>query len=59
MGKDKFGYKNMSFEIFTEDTVANAIKNLPTDKSSVSNDIQVSLMKQNILLLTAQSQHKL
>ena len=40
--------ENFSFEVFTEDTVANAIKNLPTGKAIVSNDILVSIMKENI-----------
>ena len=48
MIKMKFGKKNFSFEVFTEETVANAIKNLPTGKASVSNDIPVSVMKETI-----------
>ena len=44
----KFGKENLSFEVFTEDVVANAIKNLPTGKASVSNDILVSIIKETI-----------
>ena len=46
MIKMKFGNENFSFEDFTEDTVANSIKNLPTGKASVSNDTPVSIMKE-------------
>ena len=46
MIKMKFGKENLPSELFTEDTVANAIKNLPTGKASVSNDIPVSIMKE-------------
>ena len=46
--KKEIWKKNLSFEVFTEDVVANAIKNLPTGKSSVSNDIPVSIMKETI-----------
>ena len=42
----KFENRNFSFEVFTDDAVANAIKNLPTGKASVSNDIPVSIMKE-------------
>ena len=45
MIKVKFENENFFFEAFTEDTVANPIKNLPTGKASVSNDIPVSIMK--------------
>ena len=38
----------MSFEVFTEDAIANVIKNLPTGKASVSNDIPISIMKETI-----------
>ena len=48
MIKTKFGKENFSFKIFTEDAVANVIKNLPTGKASVSNDIPVSIMKETI-----------
>ena len=41
--KEKFGNGNSSFEVFTKETVANAIKNLITGKASVSNVIPVSL----------------
>ena len=44
----KFGKENFSFKVFTEDTVANAIKNLPTGKASVSNGISVSITKETI-----------
>ena len=44
----KFGKEHFSFEVFTEDTVANAIKNLPSGKASVSDDILVSPMKETI-----------
>ena len=44
----KFWKENFSFEVFTEDTVAKAITNLPTDKASISNDIPVSIMKETI-----------
>ena len=44
MIKTKFGLENFSFEVFTNDAVANAIKNLPTCKAGVSNDIPVSIM---------------
>ena len=44
----KFGKEHFSFEVFTEDTVANAIKNLPSGKASVSDDILVSPMKEII-----------
>ena len=43
--KLKFGKENFSFEVFTEDTVAKAIKNLSRSKASVANDIPVSIMK--------------
>ena len=46
--KLKFGKEHFSFEVFTEDTVANAIKNLPSGKASVSDDILVSPMKETI-----------
>ena len=48
MIKIKFGKEIFSFNVFTEDTVANAIKNLPTSKVSVSIDIPVSVMKETI-----------
>ena len=48
MIKVKFGNGNFSFEAFFEDTAANAIKNLTTCKTSVSNDIPVSIMKETI-----------
>ena len=48
MIKMKFGKHNFSFKAFTEDPVANAIKSLPTDKASVSNDITVFIMKETI-----------
>ena len=54
MIKVNFGKENLSFEVFSEDTPANAITNLPTDKVSVSNDIPVSIMKK-LLMLTAQN----
>ena len=44
----KIGKENFSFKVFTEDTVANAIKNLPTGKASVSKGISVSIMKETI-----------
>ena len=40
--------ENFSFEVFTEGKAANAIKNLPTGKASVSNYIPVSIMKETI-----------
>ena len=42
----KFEKEDFYFEVFTIDAVANAIKNLPTGKVSVSNDIPVSIMKE-------------
>ena len=48
MIKIKFGKEIFSFNVFTEDTVANAIKNLSTSKVSVSIDIPVSVMKETI-----------
>ena len=48
MIKTKFGKENLSFKVFTEDAVANAIKNLPTGKASVSSDVPVSIMKETI-----------
>ena len=48
MIKTKFRKEKFSFEVFTEDVVGNAIKNLPTGKASVSNDILVSIMKETI-----------
>ena len=48
MIKTKFLKLNFPFEIFTEDAVANAIKNLPTGMTSVSNNIPVSIMKEAI-----------
>ena len=48
MIKKKFGKQNSSFKVFTEDTVANTIKNLPTSKASVSNDILASIMREII-----------
>ena len=48
MIKTKFGQENFSFKVFTKDAVANAIKNLPADKASVSNDTPVSIMKETI-----------
>ena len=53
MIKVELGKENFSLEVFTEDTVANAIKNLPTGKASISNDIPVSIMK--LLILTTQN----
>ena len=44
----KFGNENFSFEVFAEETAANAIKNPPTGKTSVSNDIPVSIMEKTI-----------
>ena len=44
----KFGKKYFSFKVLTEDTVANAIKDLPTCKESILNDIPVSIMKETI-----------
>ena len=44
--KGKFGNENFSFEVFTEDTVANETKNLSTGKASVSNYIPMSIMKE-------------
>ena len=51
MIKGKFGNESFSFEVFTEDTVTNAIKKLLTGKASVSNDILVSIMKNYSCLL--------
>ena len=48
MMKEKFGNEDFSFDVFTEGTVANAIKNPTTAKASVSNDILVSIMKETI-----------
>ena len=48
MIKMRFGKGNVSFEVFTEDTVANAINNLRTGKATVSNYIPVSIMKETI-----------
>ena len=44
----KFGKENFSFELFTEDTIANAMKNLATGKATVSNDIPVAIMNETI-----------
>ena len=49
--KEKFENKNVSFEVFTESTVTNAIKNLAADKVSVSNNIPVSIMRDYWYLL--------
>ena len=46
--KVKLENENVYFEVITEDTIANAIKNLPTGKASVSNDIPFSIMKESI-----------
>ena len=46
--KTKFWKENFSFEVFIENAIANAIKNLPTGKASVSNDITVSILKKII-----------
>ena len=54
MIKTKFGKENFSFKVFTEDAVANANKNLPTGKASVSSNIPVSTMKK-LLMFTAQN----
>ena len=35
-------------KVFTEDTVANAINNLPTGKVNVSNDIPVFIIRKTI-----------
>ena len=48
MIKMKFRKENLSFEVFTKDTVANAIKNLPTGKANASNVVPVSIMKETI-----------
>ena len=48
MIKTKFGKESFSFEVFSEDAAANAIKNLPTGKASVSGDIPVSITKETI-----------
>ena len=48
MIKTKFEKENFSFKVFTEDVVANAIKNLPIGNASASNDIPVSIMKETI-----------
>ena len=46
--KKKFGKKKFSFEDFTENAVKSAIKDLPTGKANVSNDISVSIMTETI-----------
>ena len=46
--KTKFGKESFSFEVFSEDKVTNAIKNLPTGKASVSDDIPVFITKETI-----------
>ena len=46
MIKVKVANENFSFEISAEDTVANAVKNLPTSKASVPNHIPVSITKE-------------
>ena len=48
MIKVKFGNQNFSFEVFTEDKVANAVENLRTGKVIVSNDITITIMKKTI-----------
>ena len=48
MLKTKFGKENFSFEVFNEDTFENAKKNLPTGKTSVSNNNPVSITKETI-----------
>ena len=46
--KAKFGKEKFSFEVFSEDAVANSVKNLCTSKPSVSNDIPFSVMKETV-----------
>ena len=47
MIKTKFGIENLSFEFFIEKMVANAIKNLPTGKGSVSKCFYYDYLKNN------------
>ena len=50
----KFGNENFSREVFTEDTVANAIKNLPIGKASIQMIFRFPLRK-ILSMLTAQN----
>ena len=45
MNKEKFENKNFTFEVFTEDTVAKTIKNIPTGMASISNNTIVFIIK--------------
>ena len=45
-----FRFQERMIKVFTEDAVAHAIKNPPTDKASVLNDIDVSFIPQKSIL---------
>ena len=45
-----FKFQERMIKVFTEDAVANAIKNPPTDKASVLNDVHVSFIPQKSIL---------
>ena len=45
-----FKCQERMIKVFTEDAVANAIKNPPTDKASVLNDVHVSFIPQKSIL---------
>ena len=40
--------KKSTFEVFTEDTVANAIKNIPTGMASISTNTIVFIIKETL-----------
>ena len=48
MNKEKFEKKKFTFEVFTEDTVANAIKNIPTGMASISTNTIVFIIKETL-----------
>ena len=48
MNKEKFENKNFTFEVFTEDTVANTIKNIPTGMASISTNTIVFIIKETL-----------
>ena len=48
MNKEKFENKNFTFEVFTEDTVANTIKNISTGMASISTNTIVFIIKETL-----------
>ena len=48
MNKEKFEKKKFTFEVFTEDTVANAFKNIPTGMASISTNTIVFIIKETL-----------